>query len=523
MLFKIKLEKFLQTKDAAKFTQAMDYLEASKKSFGIELDYQKQVVNSLLIFRHTLEKEGKQVEKSWYMDTFSLLFKIIRQNYYNVSEEYQSIFNLHELLISLAVDYAKVSKCELKAITPANLLYKMYEASQKVEGREGTFMDEYLGKEDGEELIVHLFSSFTFYKGYGMKEGEEDKSNNAHNCRKFSTLSSMYLLHKLMHVCGCGRELNSELKNLFLTYARAYIELTSVVTDLQMYVAYLSEQQRKEIMESLQNQIDTKPNYSEARKAKAHINLNKLANIFRSEFHPSLDAFKAHLGELSQQFFAFLKLDDKPEKGERKFADEQALLIAEVVDMFILGSKGDLKQEDVSQLELFKICLLELAFEQSNYNFDIQLALMKSFERVGACTSYSESYDNLGIKGVQLESLGFLSLRHSLSQLNFSLTSKVQQKQWKYLTHNAQDLSDMKVKALQDFNYGQLENFIEYEGFLAKSYFAAFEFEYYERMRQLFSNFVNGTQLNIQLGGGDSHYSSGVDLIEQGMKYEQLS
>ena len=30
-----------------------------------------------------------------------------------------------------------------------------------------------------------------------------------------------------------------------------------------------------------------------------------------------------------------MKLDDKPEKGERKLADEQALLIADIIDNYI--------------------------------------------------------------------------------------------------------------------------------------------------------------------------------------------
>lgn len=72
-------------------------------------------------------------------------------------------------------------------------------------------------------------------------------------------------------------------------------------------------------------------------------------------------------------------------------------------------------------LQLFKISLLEIAYEYSNYNFDIQLQLIKTFDTMGLSASFSESYDHLNIKGVQLESLGYISTRNSLNWMNFTL------------------------------------------------------------------------------------------------------
>lgn len=43
----------------------------------------------------------------------------------------------------------------------------------------------------------------------------------------------------------------------------------------------------------------------------------------------------------------------------------------------------------------------------------------------------------------------------------------------KYLKNNARDLGDSKIQALTDFNYDQLENFIEYERHLGESYYTA--------------------------------------------------
>ena len=115
-----------------------------------------------------------------------------------------------------------------------------------------------------------------------------------------------------------------------------------------------------------------------------------------------------------------MKLDDKPEKGERKLADEQVLLIADIIDNYI-DNEEEKEGEEVAdakrKLDFFKVCLLERAYESSCYNFDIQLALLKSFDRLGWSASFSESFENLGIKGVQLESLGYLAVRHSINWL----------------------------------------------------------------------------------------------------------
>lgn len=83
------------------------------------------------------------------------------------------------------------------------------------------------------DLVNHLFASFSAFENYGM-EGDEykDKSVNAHNCRKSCIMSKLFLLHKLVAIAKCDISLNQEIRNLFIKYSQAYVELTSVVTDL---------------------------------------------------------------------------------------------------------------------------------------------------------------------------------------------------------------------------------------------------------------------------------------------------
>ena len=89
-------------------------------------------------------------------------------------------------------------------------------------------------------------------------------------------------------------------------------------------------------------------------------------------------------------------------------ADDLVLLINEVLKPF-------------SQIEahhswvlLFRIGLLEFSLEQSPYNFDIQLQLMRIYDDLGCSGSFNSSIQYFGLKGVQLESMGYLVMRHCL-------------------------------------------------------------------------------------------------------------
>lgn len=174
-------------------------------------------------------------------------------------------------------------------------------------------------------------------------------------------------------------------------------------------------------------------------------------------------------------------------------ADEQALVVAEIIENHIqtlLNSQSNEPSKEALLLDIFKVCFLELVYEQSSYNFDIQLLILKSFDRLGFSASFSEVYDTLGLKGVQLESLGYLLARNSIKWVQFTLQSQHNPKYQKYLRNNARDIADMKIEAVQKDNYSQLDNFIEYEQYLGNSYFGQFQLEYLEKGKNLLSNFL---------------------------------
>ena len=94
---------------------------------------------------------------------------------------------------------------------------------------------------------------------------------------------------------------------------------------------------------------------------------------------------------LQNEYFDAIFLDGKPEKGERKAADDFVLMINELLD------------EDDSQVApnvIYRLALMEYAMELSPYNFDIQLALTLLYDKVGLSISFQQAHANLGLKGV---------------------------------------------------------------------------------------------------------------------------
>jgi hypothetical protein len=71
-----------------------------------------------------------------------------------------------------------------------------------------------------------------------------------------------------------------------------------------------------------------------------------------------------------------------------------------------------------------------------------------------------------------MESMGYLHLRHTVSNGAFeSIFKPTLQKYSKYWSLNALNLRQLKQQSFNEDNYDQIENFVEYENFLNRSYF----------------------------------------------------
>jgi hypothetical protein len=99
---------------------------------------------------------------------------------------------------------------------------------------------------------------------------------------------------------------------------------------------------------------------------------------------------KLSVQTLQDAYFEAVKLDGKPEKGERKIADDYVLMINELFE----------EDLEFNSNALYRIALLEYAFELSQYNFDIQLQLTLLYDKHGCSISFQQSLESLNLKGV---------------------------------------------------------------------------------------------------------------------------
>jgi len=186
---------------------------------------------------------------------------------------------------------------------------------------------------------------------------------------------------------------------------------------------------------------------------------------------------KSELNELQQSYLQALELDSKPEKGERKIADDWIILINEQ------------SPRDTVQQLLYLASLNETALQLSPDNFDIQMWQVKIYDQLGMSISFLSAYYEINLKSVQLESLGYLQFRHSLQYGAFeSIFKPVLVKYKKYEMLNDRDIRmNLKQESFNESNFEIIENLCEFEAYLQKSYFNTVQKEV-NRQYEIFKN-----------------------------------
>lgn len=194
----------------------------------------------------------------------------------------------------------------------------------------------------------------------------ENKSTNYHNSRKSALLSMLLIKNKLLMVLGTGAltieigiqsfiAKNSEsYKALIIIHAERFIELASMVFDLYPFIPFLNNTTRDEISTTLDKKLALIEN--PLRHSRSLISLFKVRKVFGQ-----LKINDVKL--MHDEYLRILELDSKPEKGERKVADDLVLLINEVLEESFT--------QKVDSMVIYRIALMEFALERSPYNFDI--------------------------------------------------------------------------------------------------------------------------------------------------------
>ena len=117
------------------------------------------------------------------------------------------------------------------------------------------------------------------------------------------------------------------------------------------------------------------------------------------------------ISEILQEYFVLLSIEETPEKGERRFSDDYIFILEEI----FRDSISDTVHHSIDGVKLFRITLLEYCLKQSQYNFDIAIQLTKLYTDLNTNELFKEKLKYFEFKGVQMEALGYIAIRHLIS------------------------------------------------------------------------------------------------------------
>lgn len=87
----------------------MQYLQDNKGAFRLILDYSRLRIQALLYFVHIIGRETEEA-KATLKQIIMELITIVKVNFENVKEEFYSILDMHELLLSLVAWWVQANQ-----------------------------------------------------------------------------------------------------------------------------------------------------------------------------------------------------------------------------------------------------------------------------------------------------------------------------------------------------------------------------------------------------------------------------
>ena len=202
--------------------------------------------------------------------------EMIKYNYTVVENDFQSIYNLHEVLISMALPLIPSIQNKSLSLDQVNSLMEAPAQSD-----EAALFPAFTPTED---FIKQLNASFQHYANSFVGV----KSVNALNCRKSALLSQMLLRHKLLALQGLESskaQTGPLFSDLIVKYSQIFLTLQTLVFDLAPYLGYLPEcgsdaaSQLITMFDTEVGQVDGQFGADEIRRARIILNKTKMERM----------------------------------------------------------------------------------------------------------------------------------------------------------------------------------------------------------------------------------------------------
>jgi len=279
----------------------------------------------------------------------------------------------------------------------------------------------------------------------------------------------IFLLHKFLLFAiksdiADTKSFTDLISKIIISYSTKFVSTTSVYSDILPYCAALSPEHRSELIKAVKNSSDNlnKPDADYVKFLASRILYYKLQIALIPLEHANIINLLKEISGLYKE--ARSKLTKKLEKGERHQADDLILLID------YLLSKIESTPNTINPLIIQRIAILSQAAKDSPSNFDFNLQLLKLLMSVDFHYFTREIYENLRVKGVLTETLGFLYEKYLIENMHSEKLMEVMKKYEKFELKSRAELAESKVKAINDCNFYQAEDLYKYEQYHSNSH-----------------------------------------------------
>ena len=217
--------KILQAKSMAQ--EALQFIEKHSAIYSGDLERARSKID--ILKSHIEKASSNQGDVNELQEKLLGIVRDVIKNNYEKPQEFNCIYDLYEIMVQTLVDLARE---QIKTQDLAEL----YSEIKLSEAKESEVFDlEQGGKGYNLESVKNLWRSLVFYQDFEL----ENKTAEAHNLRKASVLSQLYLIHKMKFGETVAKD-HEVFAEISLLYAKRYLHLSSLVYDLKGYMPYLT-------------------------------------------------------------------------------------------------------------------------------------------------------------------------------------------------------------------------------------------------------------------------------------------
>ncbi|UZJ52948.1 hypothetical protein CBS101457_002268 [Exobasidium rhododendri] len=237
-------------------------------------------------------------------------------------------------------------------------------------------------------------------------------------------LASLYLVKEIRQVDTLAdRPTKSNLLELFTAYFRLFCTKACAYEDLADYVPLLSEQEAQSATQFLQVDagLPSSRAFEDLDQLYRHLNACKLVRLMQAKVGTTEDSeMKAALGFFSLYLCALPIGKDLP-KTEMQPADDFALLCVQSLIHASALQRLAGKEEGTSTLYL-AVVILQCALLYCPKGYRLRVLLIRLLKQCGASDLARREYDELGIKAIQQDTLGWIVSSRSASTVMMAKT-----------------------------------------------------------------------------------------------------